>query len=522
MNLSMENTEFQPDSRPGSLQNSFLGYTPPLPEGSWARLAERRKKRRPFWFWSIPVFGLLLATGVAGFFFWPNPSLEVSNQGKMLLESTKDAQASPSIAKVSTYNSHEKEVQNELKDQNFAPNQSFEKRELNSTQAFSADGKAEKPTMAFPKNPKNKIQSNPVLAMAESKERNPSDEKNLESGKRKNRMAPGPARKNGQSIHLKVTMASNSGNFREKMESGRDKNSTSISVNSAENQRQSKLESALAQAEIPPSALGFQPDENVGSNQIQAAPLVRPIDTLSIQKQGDSELDSVEQQIDKNAKAKIASALDSVKKSDEEKDQLGFEIQFLAASISQNIQVSPILFNQEERILKVVQANPMAVLSLSAKLRIPLAYGLALYPFGGFSMLRQSVQLLQSPGGLAKVRLEQTPDGIVGKPTVEEKLYWSRQWWALPSAGLELDYRFLPRLEARFGLQMAWLMAGNQNQINPSVSNPMLHFALHYRLNRRFYLRTEGSYFTMQRPVPELESRSQNLGLGLGLVWKWE
>ena len=59
--------EFDPHSpesegQPGSLGDAFGGFMPDMPEGSWDRLNERRKKRRRgFLWWLFPA--LLLSVG---------------------------------------------------------------------------------------------------------------------------------------------------------------------------------------------------------------------------------------------------------------------------------------------------------------------------------------------------------------------------------------------------------------------------------------------------------------------------
>jgi hypothetical protein len=516
------NNEFDPqfpesEGQPGSLGDAFGGYMPDMPEGSWERLNDRRKKRRRglFW-WLLPAF--LVGMGFGAYWMIQHNSAKesvvISTQPK--IENAKEIPSEKAYASTIEKNteskisvpSNEKQPAVNSEETRPAQNQATEKAENKPT--FERSLKEEMANVKGSKTSTEKAPgSNLVLTQTKKKRNRKSTE--VKSGIEITRM----------------TSAIVSG----KGSTG--KTFTSSEVRSEKVQQKANKESV--------SNLPSQKETNGGEDMIAQSPnktknVVNDLNPTAETKnsaettvvsQAVSPKDGTEPKADSVVQPKLDSTSnlvtvpkDTVRK-ELAKRHLGFEFGLSGLSLQQQFAVQSAAQTGAEQVLQSpVSLRPVFGGNFQFKMKVPFGAKFSLLPLLETSLLYQQMTFQKEPGASAPVRLIQTADGITGAPVLQPGTYSKETVYLLPGAGLEAGFALTESFELRAGAVYSWVFSTQKDQ-KPAIIQPGYWLAAQYQFRKRWSVKAEIRRFGMKTQLlSDAASTSENLQLGIGLVWK--
>lgn len=501
------------ENTPGSLGKPYEGFAPNMPEGSWERLAARRKNRRLAFWWWLPA--LFLAVG--SLIWW-------SIEPETVLFKSEDIAFQPNRATVSPDTKNEKTILPSPKE-SLADKQPEVISSIQRSENTSENNRQQVVNEAsFPAPGSEKLTSQSALQTSEAVMKTVA----LASGKRKDKEKRLKKKEIRERHFQPEHSASNpliaeATDEKERKTKSNERQATSafqqiepVIINKAGWGEPDKPEPAQSTAKSN-SESSVLTDAKSDDPQVidKRKNVVEPI-----QQKIPDELDSTEIKRDLKAKETIVQALDSLNKQIAADQQLGFELLFGTSIVGQSVDLNPILFNEEVRILEPLQSKPLWGAQVGVRLRIPLGKSWTIFPAFDLGLLQQAVQYKQSAGGLSGTKLVRTDNGIIGVPEIAERVFWENRTLVLPAAGVEVGYRVSTQLQWRAGVQMAWVAGQSNETQSPTITNPMLLTGMHYQINRRWNLRLDMRYFGAQQMTKGPLSTSRNLMMCFGMAYK--
>ncbi len=507
----------QSEGQPGSLGDAFGGYMPDMPEGSWERLNDRRKKRRRgFIWWLLPA--LLLGVGLSAYWLVKHNRLEesvvISTQPKMekakeipsesasvsgVEKNTETKMTVPSVEKQPAPNSEEPlPIQNQPK----------ETTQSKPTSERSSKGEIVKSTPSETTTEKV-IASQLVLAQTKKK-------RNRKSTEVKSKIEI--SKSTSAIVSRKESNGKRIASCEVRSEQGPQKASKEVVSNLPSEKETNGGEEVIAQ----------NPDktENVVTDHNPTTETNSSEETTVVS-QAVSPKDGIEPKADSVVTPKVdttsnlaTAPKDSVRK-ELAKRNLSFELGLSGLFVQQQLSVKSAAQTGAEQVLQSpVSVRPMFGGNLQCKLNIPLGAKFSLIPLLETSLLYQQMTFQKEPGASAPVKLIQTADGIAGAPVLQPGTYSKETVYMLPGAGLEAGYALTSSFELRAGAVYAWVFSTQKDQ-KPAIIQPGYWLAAQYQLRKRWSVKAEIRRFGMKTQLlPETASTSENLQLGLGLVWK--
>ncbi len=507
----------QSEGQPGSLGDAFGGYMPDMPEGSWERLNDRRKKRRRgFIWWLFPAF--LLGVGLSAYWLVkhnkPEESVVISTQPKMekakempsesasvsgVEKNTETKMTVPSLEKQSASNSEETHP---------AQNQPKETTESKPASERSSKGEMTK-VKEFETSTENVPGSNLVLTQTKKKRNRKSTE-----------------------VKSKIEIPATSSALVSKKEST-GKRIASREVRSEQGPQKVNKESVSNHPSGKETNGGGEvitqnpnKTENVVTDHNPTTEAKKSAETTVVS-EAVSQKDGIEPKADSMETPKVDSTSnlataprDSVRK-ELAKRKLGFELGLSGLYVQQQLSVQTAAQKGAEQVLQSpVSVRPVFGGNLQFKMKVPVGAKFSLLPVLETSLLYQQMTFQKEPGASAPVKLIQTADGIAGAPVLQPGTYSKETVYLLPAAGLEASYALTESFELRAGAVYAWVFSTQKDQ-KPAIIQPGYWLAAQYQLRKRWTVKAEIRRFGMKTQLlPEAASTSENLQLGLGLVWK--
>ncbi len=513
--------EFDPHSpesegQPGSLGDAFGGFMPDMPEGSWERLNERRKKRR------------------RGFLWWLFPALLLSVGAYLLIQKDKSAEAMltksgpPTLVskEISSESTSDSEVEKNTEAKTVGPPERKQPSEILDESERSINPQAESTEDRTASAPASKGKINEVPEVDKSTERLIAANISFQPTKKK-RSRKQTETKSGleiaksSSIFIKKESTRNQLTSNEVLSESKThltkKESASSTVSSK--QLNGGIEEVIAQKP------GMSENEIIGSKPL---PEDQKSAEANVVSQAVSPKDSIEPKIDFVAPPKVDSILnlannpkDSVRRK-LAKRKFGFELGLSVHYVQQKLTVqNAAQTGAEQEMQSPVSLRPVFGGNLQFKMRVPIVSNFALLPLLETSVLHRRMTFQTEPGASALVKLIQTADGISGAPVLQPGTYSKETDYLLPGAGLEASYALIGSLELRAGAVWSWVFSNRQEQI-PRLIQPAYWLAAQYHLQRRWSIRTEIRRMEMSAQLlPSASSNSRNLFLGFGFVRSW-
>ena len=503
----------QSEGQPGSLGNAFGGYMPDMPEGSWERLNERRKKRRRGFLWWL--FPALLLSVVAYLLFQKDKSAEA-----MLTKSGTSTHVSKEISPASTSDS---KVEKNSEAKIVGPTERKQSSEVSDESERSINPQSESTDNQTSSSPTAKGKINGVPQFGKSTERLIASNLYFQPRKKKRNMKQTET-KSGLEIAKSSSNFSKKEPTRNQLASS-DVPSESIAQTTKKESASSPVSSKQQNGgneEVIAQKPGMSENEISGRMPIaedQKSAEANVVAKAVLPKDG-NELKS-----DSVLPPKVDSTLnlanssrDSVRK-ELAKRKLGFELGLSGIYIQQQLSVQSAAQTGAEQVLQsLVSVRPVLGGNLQFRMKVPIGAKCSLLPLLETSVLHQRMTFQKEPGASAPVKLIQTPDGISGAPVLQPGTYSKETIYLLPGAGLEAGYAWTNSFELRAGAIWSWVFTNRQEE-KPQLIQPGYWLAAQYHLQRRWCIRTEIRRMEMSaRLLPSASSNSRNLILGFGFV----
>lgn len=488
----MENHENNSGFEPGAWSDSFSGFQPEMPEGSWDRLQERRKKRRrlPLFWW---LFGIGLGLSIWGsrqLFFQPSES-ETTHIQSISTTSTQ-AEVAP---------------KGETKSSDAKENQRLSPTGKNFSSAHSSSLRTESD------------QTKPLTTSGSGAEIPRSILR-----KKTNRLLVKPSKDHALSANLSYSIPNKNAN-----------NQLKEIADAPTNQNQNPKSKTLIRKGSPEDGLASNLNKNLsitasGQTQKQESPATEnpgmPLLTVnsSTEKQdlkpdsgmeNSSRKDSLPAQSDS-----LSIPADSLRKQPGQPIRFRIESGLLALALNQQLDVAGAA--AEDKISrKLLSVNPG--LGMLASLRARWLLSKRWFIAGGVQLgwlqIRSTWQT--QPGPNADFRFVQTGNEIQAIPIQTPDKQTENRNLAFAGLGFELGHQLTPSLEIRTGIQHHLWKTISGKGADPSEKLPAILLAAQYQFHSHWRLRTEvlagkGSQF-----LSALSSQSQHLRLGLGLIRAW-
>jgi hypothetical protein len=489
---------------------------PDMPEGSWDRLNERRKKRPlGFLWWLFPA--LLLSVGA----YWliqkdksaeavltkSEPPIHVSKE--ISSASTSDSKVEKNTEAKTAGPIARKQASGISDESERSVNPQAESTEDRTAFDLASKGKAYE-VAAGEKSNEKPIASN--LSIIPTKKKRTRKQSDTKSGFEIAKSSPFVGMKEAAQNQL----------------ASKDIRSESI-AQITKKERASSPVSALKLNGGGEELIAQEPDKtkNEVTDSNPPAENQKSADA-NVVAQSVSPKDSIESKIDFVALRKVDSTSnlsitpkDSVRK-ELAKRKFGFELGLSGLYVQHQLSVQNAEQTGAEQVLQSpVSVRPVFGGNLQFKMRVPIGSKFALLPLLETSVLHRQMTFQKEPGASALVKLIQTADGISGAPVLQPGTYSKETVYLLPAAGLEAGYALIGSLELRAGAVWSWVFTNQQEQ-KPRLIQPAYWLAAQYQLQRRWSIRSEIRRMEMSAQLlPSASSNSRNLFLGFGFVRSW-
>jgi hypothetical protein len=515
--------EFDPHSpesegQPGSLGDAFGGFMPDMPEGSWERLNDRRKKRRRglFW-WLLPAF--LVGMGFGAYWMIQHNSAKesvvISTQPK--IENAKEIPSEKAYA-----STIEKNTESKISVPSNEKQPAVNSDESRQTENQPSEVLENQPTSdRFPKGETTKVKeleasglktpsSNLVLTQTKKKRNKNASE--VKSAIETNKMSSGEVSRKESTGKIVAFADVRSAKASRKKTKGNAANRPSEKEPNANDEDVTVQKQPNSQNEIA--------DQNsIESNHSKLEP-GSVSQAVSPKDGNEPKADSVvPPKVDSTSNLAIVPK-DTVRK-ELAKRHLGFELSLSGLSLQQQFAVQSAAQTGAEQVLQSpVSLRPVFGGNFQFKMKVPFGAKFSLLPLLETSLLYQQMTFQKEPGASAPVRLIQTADGITGAPVLQTGTYSKKTVYLLPGAGLEAGYVLTESFELRAGAVYSWVFSTQKDQ-KPAIIQPGYWLAAQYQFRKRWSVKAEIRRFGMKTQLlSDAASTSENLQLGIGLVWK--
>ena len=513
--------EFDPHSpesegQPGSLGDAFGGFMPDMPEGSWDRLNERRKKRRRgFLWWLFPA--LLLSVGA----YW---LIQKDKSAEAMLATT---QPESHVSKeISTARTSVSKAEKNTEAKTSEPTERKQPSGISDESERTINPQAESTEDRTASNLASKEKTYELAEVKKSNEKPIASNLSIIPTKKKRTRKLSDTKsgfeiaKSSPCVEMKEAAQNQlaSKDFRSESNAQiRKKESASSTVSALKlNEGGEELiaqKPHITKDEVTDSNLPAENQKSTDANVV--AQSVSPKDSIG------SKIDFVAlQKVDSTSNLSITPK-DSVRR-ELAKRKFGFELGLSGLYVQHQLSVQSAEQTGSEQVLQSpVSVRPVFGGNLQFKMRVPMGSKFALLPLLETSVLHRRMTFQTEPGPSALVKLIQTADGISGAPVLQPGTYSKETDYLLPGAGLEASYALIGSLELRAGAVWSWVFTNKQEQ-KPRLIQPAYWLAAQYHLQRRWSIRSEIRRMDMSaRLLPSASSNSRNLFLGFGFVRSW-